>query len=479
MGIRTLSKTIDLKNQVSTTTKYITAITNTGIKIHPAVGLSNNTQYVLINGNGLYINKYVDGTNDIVLGSYTPTNVNIGLTEENQYSTNISNDVSDVGISMRLSNEYDLLHLDNSGLDLYDETLVQEEQAQSNPIAHFGDGIILGEHTDNGLVGNGIILNTETFSIYDDNTDEVFSVKQIGDTILYKKLISITRSTNGISTISGVFLDNYLTKNVLSRIGVRLRLNVREVIQKGALKHTKARYYSYEYSLTTTPNTYSFNMAVGSKKIALKITTASDSSGLKITAQPTSGFPSDWTEVYDPNDHSTITYTIRGFTLLSGLYYLYESVPMVGGRAYKVTDDIIQLGNEVFCPGHLTGSRGTINFTINLNRLIPSTKEVASIVGGLLIRCNGYYIVEDRTTGATAASFDTTADFLFHNADDANKTLTADKWVTELNGAGGNIRVGLHSETENFFSSSNNSVNNRAIDVRLSNCIIYLQDKSE
>lgn len=72
MGIRTLSKTIDLNQSPN---KYITEINN-GITIHPIV-MANGSHYTQIDGNGFYIKQYVDGINDISLGEYTDSTIQL------------------------------------------------------------------------------------------------------------------------------------------------------------------------------------------------------------------------------------------------------------------------------------------------------------------------------------------------------------------------------------------------------------------
>lgn len=72
MANRTLSKTIDLNQSPN---KYITEINN-GITVHP-ITMTNGSHYTQIDGNGFYIKQYVDGTNDISLGEYTGSTIQL------------------------------------------------------------------------------------------------------------------------------------------------------------------------------------------------------------------------------------------------------------------------------------------------------------------------------------------------------------------------------------------------------------------
>lgn len=74
----TQTGSIDLKgmNKSSqTASKYITEINN-GITVHPTV-MVNGSHYTQTDGNGFYIKQYVDGINDISLGEYTGSTIQL------------------------------------------------------------------------------------------------------------------------------------------------------------------------------------------------------------------------------------------------------------------------------------------------------------------------------------------------------------------------------------------------------------------
>ena len=93
MGVRTVSQTIDLKNQlgVTATSKYITDIGSTGITVHPST-VGQNIYYTQIS-DGFYIKQMagsnIDATNDTILTSIKANDIVVG--NSLNYNTHITN----------------------------------------------------------------------------------------------------------------------------------------------------------------------------------------------------------------------------------------------------------------------------------------------------------------------------------------------------------------------------------------------------
>lgn len=94
MGVRTVSQTIDLKNQLgaAATSKYITDISSTGITVHPST-VGQNIYYTQIS-DGFYIKQMtgssIDATNDTTLTSIKANEIILGAS--NQAHTTIDAD---------------------------------------------------------------------------------------------------------------------------------------------------------------------------------------------------------------------------------------------------------------------------------------------------------------------------------------------------------------------------------------------------
>lgn len=115
MGVRTVSQTIDLKNQLgaAATSKYITDISSTGITVHPST-VSQNIYYTQIS-DGFYIKQMagssIDTTNDTTLTSIKANDIIVG--NSSGYNTHITNQ----GLFLRNANT-DYLGLTTNEINL-------------------------------------------------------------------------------------------------------------------------------------------------------------------------------------------------------------------------------------------------------------------------------------------------------------------------------------------------------------------------
>ena len=356
------------------------------------------------------------------------------------------------------------------GLLLYDET--------STLISTFGSETLLGAQSGGILTASGIKLKSSELSFYDLNADEAFFVKDVGDVSLKPDSNLIYQGTTATSsTMNLTVSSSIVSSNAVNVMPIQVKICYTENYRIGGnLKTSRIRYVSAELFVkqVTTQQTYkatvSAKVADTTTNYTITIVGQLNSSTNQLQLTITSTFPSSTSGV-STGYQITNAYFYKVFASP----YIEESAPIVGGRTYKSTDKVISLGEVVYAPGIMTGTGGTIAFTIPLNRVFPSNYEFDRLICTLLVRCNENYLVEQQGQAATSASYDSDATFSFQNAADTNRALAVDKRDHAFYPLGGYLTVTMASGTDKYFSGGQGG-NNSAIGARIGNAILILKE---
>ena len=216
MGVRTISQTIDLKNQLgaAATSKYITDISSTGITIHPST-VGQNIYYTQIS-DGFYIKQMagsnIDTTNDTTLTSIKANDIIVG--NSTSYNTHITNQ----GLFLRNANT-DYLSLTTNGINL---------------------GVSNQAHT---------VIDADSMTIYN-NTNKLVDIKGTSNT---KGMLIYDGQGNNSQNILATFLDNQFSYQTQ---GIPI-FEVSNATQSPYVKETKFQNWEIDYQtevITFVPN---------------------------------------------------------------------------------------------------------------------------------------------------------------------------------------------------------------------------------
>ena len=287
MGVRTVSQTIDLKNQLgaAATSKYITDISNTGITVHPST-VGQNIYYTQIS-DGFYIKQMagssIDTTNDTTLTSIKANDIIVG--NSSGYNTHITNQglflrnantnylsLTTNEISLGTSNQTHTV-IDADSMTIYNSInkLVDIDGGITKGMIIYdgqdnNDDNILASFTNNGAVvgkvdGGHVEIGDDTFVMKDSKGGDSFKITQDEDSVATEYYTETVKPIySGDAFMGGdpeEIVDNtpftqVLTKDYVSDISIGFNLKVYYGVKNN---------YTITYTLLSTETV---NLTVGS-----------------------------------------------------------------------------------------------------------------------------------------------------------------------------------------------------------------------